>query len=138
MKPNLFNIIAAAGLLCCSVAAPAYGKVVKAKSTTVSGELTLECDSVDFRSDLVRVYGRLKGTPHTSNRIDSISVEYPVKKSSTDIDGVDMRRWFQWEDEGEITVEIDFPAMERTPRLDINAVTPRGVAGWRIVLKPSK
>lgn len=135
MRQRHCNIMAAAiAVAMAIVPVCGWGKVVRAKSTQSSGVLTLECDSVDFRPDLVRVYGRLVGTPHTSHRIDSLSVEYPVKKASTDIDGVDMKRWFQWEDEGELPVEIDFPPMKKSARMDINAVTPRGVAGWRIIL----
>ena len=114
MRLNRFDIIAAAIAGMFVVAAlPAQAKVLKAKSTSAEGAIAMQCDSVDFRSDLVRLYGRLTGTPHTSHRIDSVSVEYPVSKAASDIDGVDMKRWFQWEDDGAIPVEIDFPAMKR-------------------------
>ncbi|MDE6198297.1 MAG: hypothetical protein K2L55_06820 [Muribaculaceae bacterium] len=64
---------------------------------------------------IVRICGNLSGRPHTSLRIDSISIipdVIPVK--AVDIDGVDFERYFQWEDDGTIYIEIDFPMFEFT------------------------
>lgn len=64
----------------------------------------IESDSV------LRVGGSLIGKPHTSNRIDRILL---VSGNDTivanDIDGIDFNRYYQWEDNGQIAVEIDFP-----------------------------
>lgn len=70
--------------------------------------------SVDFRKDLTRVYATLNGIPHTAFRIDRIVMVTPSGKSYlfTDIDGIDAKRYFQWEDDGKIDIEIDFPAMK--------------------------
>lgn len=139
MRLNRSDIIAAAIACMFAMAAlPAQAKVLKAKSTSAEGAIAMQCDSVDFRSDLVRLYGRLTGTPHTSHRIDSVSVEYPVRKAASDIDGVDMKRWFQWEDDGAIPVEIDFPAMKAANRLEVKVVTPRGEALWKITFTNKK
>ena len=113
---------------------------VRLSSATSTGSLTLLADSVDFRSDLTRVYGRLSGRPHTSNRIDFISVRGSegAETESSDIDGVDMKRWFQWEDDGIIPVEIDFPAMKPLTYMVITVQGPRGESIWKITNRTKK
>lgn len=96
--------------------------------STAAEHLTLVVDSVDFRTDLTRIYGRFVGRPHTSQRIDALVLEVNGKKiSATDIDGVDFKRWFQWEDDGVINVELDFPAMNQFDRGSLLITTPRGL-----------
>lgn len=53
----------------------------------------------------------LLSASHTSSRIDSVAVKLRDGRryKSTDIDGVDFERYFQWEDEGIISIELDFP-----------------------------
>ena len=51
---------------------------------------------------------------------------------ASDIDGVDFRRWFQWEDDGLIPLEIDLPPMKPTATVKVYAVSPHGVATWII------
>lgn len=100
------------------------------------GVMELVVDSVDFRTDLMRVYGKLKGMPHTSHRIDSIVLQQAdgSKSVSTDIDGVDIKRWFQWEDDGLIPVEIDFKPMKKTPKAFIITTSgPKGNCVWSVV-----
>lgn len=109
-----------------AVAFAVGAKTVKTTSTT-DPVLAVSVDSIDFRKDLTRVYGKLVGRPHTSNRVDAATLL--AGKSSVnadDIDGVDFKRYFQWEDEGEIIVEIDFPAMKRFNAARLVLVTPRG------------
>ena len=62
---------------------------------------------------LTRITGQLVSTPHTSCRIDSVTCLLGSGQAigATDIDGVDFRRYFQWEGEGVITLEIDIPAI---------------------------
>lgn len=69
---------------------------------------------VEFRSDLTRVYVTLTGRPHTSYRIDYVRMILPSGKgiSFTDIDGIDAKRYFQWESDGKIDLEIDFPPVK--------------------------
>ena len=96
-------------------------KVIRGYSTTGVNPLSIVVDSIDYRSDLTRVYCNAVGRPHTSNRIDAMKMI--LKDGSyvaNDIDGVDFKRYFQWEDEGSIPLEIDFPPM----RLEI--VSPHG------------
>lgn len=68
----------------------------------------VECKPADH---IVRVSATLTSMPHTSWRIDSITADVPGKGTvgASDIDGIDFKRYFQWEDEGEINLEIDFP-----------------------------
>ena len=101
-------------------------KVVRTTSTT-DPVLAVTVDSIDFRPDLTRVYGKLTGRPHTSCRVDDATL-LSGKKSlkANDIDGVDFKRYFQWEDEGEIVVEIDFPATKRFNVAQLVITTPRG------------
>ncbi|MDE5839013.1 MAG: hypothetical protein K2H39_08160 [Paramuribaculum sp.] len=106
------------------------------KSSRSTGTPELICDSVDFRADLTRVYGKLTGTPHTSHRIDAVKLQ-TGGLAATDIDGVDFKRWFQWEDDGAIPVEIDFPPMKERSSIVIEAITPRGTAIWTIETVPA-
>ena len=55
--------------------------------------------------------------------------------ASTDIDGVDMKRYFQWEDENYIEVEIDFPPMKKSRTMTVSVVGPNGNSLWIIVNK---
>lgn len=135
MKQNLFNI-----LLAVSMSVTIFsmdGKCLKVKSSRSTGTPVLICDSVDFRSDLTRVYGKLKGAPHTSHRIDGVKLQ-SSGVPATDIDGVDIKRWFQWEEDGEIPVEIDFPPMKERSSLIIEAATPRETAIWTIETVPTR
>lgn len=124
-----------ASLLLCAIAACAATKTVKCKSTS-TGVLAFTADSIMFRNDVTRLYGKLKGMPHTSSRIDSLTMTLSGgnKTASTDIDGVDMRRWFQWEDDGLIPVEIDFPPMKRQPSATIEVAGPHGESQWKIII----
>ncbi|MCM1483179.1 MAG: hypothetical protein NC043_02510 [Muribaculaceae bacterium] len=99
------------------------------KSTSGGGNITILVDSIDFRKDLTRAYVRFKGRPHTSSRIDALTVTVPANAASvsmTDIDGVDAKRWFQWEDDGMIDIEVDFPAMKPSDKVIFTAETPYG------------
>ncbi len=108
-------------------------KIYRNFSTECVG-IEMVTDSVDYRGDLTRLYGRLIGKPHTSQRIDRITLESSgVPFGSTDIDGVDMQRWFQWEDEGSIPVEIDFPAMKPAKKVTIKVEGPRGASQWTVI-----
>ena len=100
---------------------------------TAAEHLTLVVDSIDYRQDLTRVYGKLIGTPHTSQRIDAMTLTAGSNAhEAVDIDGVDFSRWFQWEEDGVIAVEIDFEAMAPVRDGVITINTPRGVDTMRI------
>ncbi len=97
--------------------------------------ITLVVDSIDCRSDLTRIYGSIKGQPNTAQRIDSLSLVAPAVKimQVDDIDGIDMRRWFQWDETGVIQLEIDFAALKKLPStMVMRAVTPKGPVVWTI------
>ncbi len=128
------------------LAAICFAPVAEAKvekgfsATTASGNMSLVVDSIDFRSDLTRIYGKLKGRAHTSNRIDDMTLTNTATgKTShlTDIDGVDLRRYFQWEDNGLIPVEIDFPAGHLST-FTISTSGPNGSSKWNITKIKSK
>lgn len=62
------------------------------------------------RDGVTRIGCTLTGAPHTSQRIDSCTlIVGGAAYGSLDIDGVDFKRYFQWEDDGRIPVEVDFP-----------------------------
>lgn len=111
---------------CGSASGAAAPKSVRYSSTT-DPVLAVVVDSVDYRTDLTRVYGKLVGRPHTSGRVDGATfLSGKISRTATDIDGIDFNRYFQWEDDGVIPVEIDFPAISpvRTARLVLT--TSRG------------
>lgn len=76
---------------------------------------------------IVRLSATLTSMPHTSWRVDSITLNVPGNGAvgASDIDGIDFKRYFQWEDEGEIDLEIDFPAdsIGKTGTLIFHSVT---------------
>jgi len=58
----------------------------------------------------VRITVCIVGIPNTSQRIDGVDlVMGPKIVKATDIDGVDFERYFQFEEDGVIVVETDFP-----------------------------
>lgn len=77
-------------------------------------------NEIIYKTDdnLARVCGNLTGTPHTSARIDSVTfVSEKRRIKANDIDGVDFERYFQWEDDGNIYIEIDFPGYRKSEGL---------------------
>lgn len=87
--------------------------------------LMLRIDSIDYRKDLTRIYGTLVGRPHTSGRIDAVLLN---GIHCCDIDGVDFNRYFQWEDDGKIPVELDFPGMKYLKSATLQLQTPHGTS----------
>lgn len=73
---------------------------------------------------IIRVKGSLIGAPHTSHRINSARLLIgKVSYEATDIDGIDFERYFQWEDDGIIPLEIDFsiPKGAKMPKIGKNS-----------------
>lgn len=102
-------------------------KVVKDYVSASDNTLSFQVDSIDYRSDLTRIYGKLIGKPHTSNRIDGVTFTgIGSAVTATDIDGVDFQRYFQWEDDGQIPVEIDFPVLKTADEVQILFMTVHG------------
>lgn len=104
-----------------------------AKGST--GNITFRVTSVDYRTDLTRVYGQFVGRPHTSERVDELLLILPNGKAlrCNDIEGVDLKRWFQWEDNGSIDVELDFPPMREQSRFTLKSTGPKGESRSSIV-----
>ncbi len=115
----------------------ASARVVKGFACKSTGQTALVVDSIDFRSDLTRIYGKIKGKPHFSDRIDRLTLKGAMSDTpcqSTDIDGIDMKRWYQFEDSGMIPVEIDFPPFSRYKGATAIAVSgPKGASTWTII-----
>lgn len=102
-------------------------KIVRNYDSASDNTLSFRVDSIDYRADLTRVYGKLVGRPHTSNRIDGVSLTTTGSAvTSTDIDGVDFQRYFQWEDDGQIPLEIDFPATKPSRQVLFLFITAHG------------
>ena len=99
------------------------------------GQIGFKIEKIDYRDDLTRVYGFLIGKPHTSGRIDEMIFVASTgeKLDATDIDGIDMKRWFQWEDDNAIYVEIDFPPMRIQSEFTIMLSGPKGPSKWTII-----
>jgi len=129
---RLAMILSAAVLVSCASARTVKDYPTSGQPT--ANRLILTVDSIDFRKDLTRVYGKITGRPNTSDRFDRITLVKPdsVMVKSTDIDGVDMERWFQWEEDGRINLEIDFPAMKATDKLIIKTFGPKGDGNWTV------
>lgn len=112
-------------------------KTLRNLRATSTGSIEFVADSIEFRPDVTRLYGKLKGRPHTANRIDVMKGTFgKITYNSTDIDGVDMKRWFQWEDDGLIPVEIDFPVIKTETSFIVDLDGPRGESQWIISTMP--
>lgn len=123
---RLLTFIASVGMLS---SLNLSAKVIRDYESTSDNVLTFVVDSIDYRSDLTRVYGKIKGRPHTSNRIDEvqyIGADSGTAAMSNDIDGIDFRRYFQWEDDGMIPIELDFPAMKPDAGVQLLFTTAHG------------
>lgn len=139
-KEIIAAITAAAATLSMSAATPGdvmmRGYRVSQGSNTPAAvkSIGLEIDSISFRKDLTRVYGKITGPHNRSAQIDKIELRSGTNKyESNDIDGFDYQRAFQWEEDGSIPVEIDFPAIASRPSLfTIIAATPKGTCMWSV------
>lgn len=97
-------------------------------SRSVRNDMKITVDSVMFRNDVSRIYCRLTGTPHTSQRIDAATLhDGTIELEAIDIDPIYFTRSFQWEDEPDMNIEIDFPALTPAPeKFTLTVKTPRG------------
>lgn len=106
----------------------ANARVEKNYKNTAADHVNLIIDSIDFREDLTRLYGRMIGRPHTSQKINRMEMRVGNEAfKAEDIDGVDFERWFQWEDDGVISIEVDFKAMKPVKSGTLIIETARGV-----------
>ncbi|MBD5266665.1 MAG: hypothetical protein HDS41_00540 [Bacteroides sp.] len=110
----------------------ANARVEKNYKNTAADHVNLIIDSIDFREDLTRLYGRMIGVPHTSQKINRMEMKVGSSVfNAEDIDGVDFERWFQWEDDGVISIEVDFKAMQPVKSGTLIIETARGVDSSR-------
>lgn len=64
-----------------------------------------------------RITVSLISQPNTSSRIDSAHfVNGNEQLRAVDIDGVDFGRYFQWEEDGMVSVDVDFPRRNKFVR----------------------
>ncbi|MBD5214312.1 MAG: hypothetical protein HDS75_05775 [Bacteroidales bacterium] len=89
------------------------GQAFRAGSNSRKHPLVLKVTEINNNNsdEVSRMSVSLLGVPHTSARIDSAQIhrgDGDIMRAS-DIDGVDFQRYFQWEDDGIINVEVDFP-----------------------------
>lgn len=100
---------------------------------------SLTVDSIEMRSDVARIYGHIYGTPHTSARIDGFFIKPAVEavpigtkiveEEAFDIDGFEFTHRFQWEDNGDIPVEIDIKPFPEADLYFIRITHPNGWYG---------
>ncbi|MDE6127079.1 MAG: hypothetical protein K2G30_08995 [Muribaculaceae bacterium] len=103
------NIIAAAIL----AAASAPG--IAAQATDPG--FNVISDKVISTDEGIRITLCLVGIPSTSQRIDGIDlVNGQTVIPANDIDGVDFKRYFQFEDAGVQVIEVDFPFKGTLPK----------------------
>lgn len=108
----------------CKILPPAKIKMV----TTVT-----EINNTN-RDGVTRVHCIAEGIPHTSQRIDAARLFTDGKAhEATDIDGIDFERYFQWEDDGIIEFELDFPKQAHFNRNDsIQFITVHGLYSTKL------
>lgn len=89
--------------------------------------MTVWVDSIDYRPSLTRVYCRALGRPNTSGRIDSVTVANTrASIQANDIDPIEFGRSFQWEEDGVLPLEIDFPPLNPQTKPVLRVHTPYG------------
>ena len=65
-------------------------------------------------SGVTRIGIDLKSFPSTSSRLDSATLVNGKKSfRATDVDGVEVNRYFQWEENGVVYIELDFPRQKK-------------------------
>lgn len=96
-----------------------------------------EVDSVDFRPDLTRIYGRFIGTPHVAINVKHILLASSNNKRyvADDTDGFDLNKYFQFEENPTFNVEIDFGPMAPTEGFSIKFVSANGGISYSYIHK---
>ena len=124
-------LVGALTLLPLSVcAAPPQSVSSADNSVSISNTISLVPKEINnHNSDGVsRIACTLTGVPNTGHRIDGATLIVGKERlTASDIDGIDFKRYFQFEEEGEIEIEIDFPRRRRfSPNDRIELTTPAG------------
>ena len=96
---------------------PSFNQVAVAQVNQLDAEINIIPDKVVKTDEGVRISVCVIGIPHTSQRIDGVDlVMGPKMVKATDIDGVDFERYFQFEDEGVVMIDLDFPFNGTIPK----------------------
>lgn len=87
-----------------------------------------EVDSIDFRPDLTRIYGKISGTPHIAINVKQIvlSTDGHNAFTPTDTDGLELDKYFQFEEMPTFNVEFDFEPMTPSNIIKIVFLTANG------------
>lgn len=133
--------LVAAGTIALGAGAETIRDFAAMPSPTSKMPFTVKIDSIDFRPDLTRVYGHIYGKPNTSARIDQFYIKPDARESqpapiveheATDIDGFEFTHRFQWEEDGDIPVEIDFPPLVKVNTYYMRVAHPNGWYGLTV------
>lgn len=90
--------------------APIVPQQAVAQVNQLDADINIIPDKTTKTETGIRISICLVGIPHTSQRIDGIDLKTGGQTiKATDIDGVDFERYFQFEDEGVIMIDVDFP-----------------------------
>ena len=111
-------------LLICSV--NSNGAKVRRVKYTADPNKLLYIDSIDYRKDLTRLYGKLIERPHGTIKIESVT-------GATDIDGLDFGRWAIYDEKGIIQIEIDFGAKKHNAPFEFIIKTDKGELKYKII-----
>lgn len=88
-----------------------------AQVNQLDAEINIIPDKTIKTDNGVRISLCLVGIPHTSQRIDGVDLIIGQKLvKAVDIDGIDFERYFQFEDSGVQTIEVDFPFSGTIPK----------------------
>lgn len=120
---KLINFAISVFMILCSVDLP---EQACAQVNQVEAGINIIPDKSVKTAQGIRITVCVVGIPHTSQRIDGVDLVIgPKVVKATDIDGVDFERYFQFEDEGVVMLEIDFPfkgVIPKTARLLFHTV----------------
>ena len=88
-----------------------------AQANPIDASINIIPDKTVKTEQGVRINVCVVGIPHTSQRIDGVDLVMGSKIiKASDIDGIDFERYFQFEDDGVIVLEIDFPFQGVIPK----------------------
>lgn len=115
-------------------------RITKKDYLTTSINPKYECrvtvDSVVFTNEYTRIYGQLYGKPHTSCKIEDITINAGKNNyQAYDVEGFDLKRWFQWEDSGIIPIELDFSPMKAIDNFTLTFNSSRQIMTWNVTNK---
>lgn len=110
-----FRILLAAFAL--TIANATFSPVATAQVNQINADINIIPDKINKVDTGIRIQLCIVGIPHTSDRIDGVDLVIGSKVvKATDIDGVDFERYFQFEDAGVLTIEVDFPFKGTVPK----------------------